>query len=118
MTLSDQAKPAHDPDLPGWLSGSGYRAEADGSGPGGPGGPGSACGCTAVWSDADVEQCGRPAAAGGGGAGEADDAEDDDDDDDDVWGADLDCAAGLNWTSPDEALPLLKEDDGMMGFLK
>lgn len=104
MTLLDQAKPAHDPDLPGGLFG--CRAEADGlglGGPGGPGGPGSACGRTAVWTDAGEDQCGRPAAAGGGGAAG-------DDDDDQV--ADFDCgldALGPNWTSPDGALPLLKE---------
>lgn len=113
MALLDQAKPVHDPDVPGWLSWG--RAEADGSGPGG---PGSAFGCTAAWIDADEDQCGRPAAAaGGGGAGEADDAGDHD------GAADFDCgvdAAGSNWTSPDEALPLLKEANsyGMTGFPK
>lgn len=70
----------------------------------------------AVWTDADEDQCGRPAAAGGGGA-------DDDDEEEDDLAADFDCgedAASSNWTSPDEALPLLKEanDCGMMGFFK
>lgn len=83
----------------------------------------------AVWTDADEDQCGRPAAAGGGVAGEVDAEDENDDDDDDEEGeeddltADFDCgedAASSNWTSPDEALPLLKEANGcgMMGFFK